>query len=232
MVEPVVKALPQAQWTAASGYQVGWILSFTAPRLYQAWQGGQDCYQSGRPGDRRTSRGASALLEMMRRLTLAGFAFATVAVATAAFAATILDGASIANSGSTNATGWSIAIRSDSRGTIAVTGGAKRPFRAPVAVTAQFFADLASARASGLANVQTCMKSASFGSATIAHYHGWSSPDFGCPQHALLGAALARDVFSIEAAAGVPGLGLRRQVYRFPNEPRRTEPTQTPRQGP
>jgi len=31
MVEPVVKAAPHAQWTRASGYQLGWIFCFTAP---------------------------------------------------------------------------------------------------------------------------------------------------------------------------------------------------------
>ena len=37
-VEPVVKVLPQAQWTRASGYHLGWIFSFTAPVLYQGSQ--------------------------------------------------------------------------------------------------------------------------------------------------------------------------------------------------
>ncbi|MDQ2991580.1 MAG: hypothetical protein M3R30_02010 [Candidatus Eremiobacteraeota bacterium] len=168
----------------------------------------------------------------MQRLILAGFALATAAVATTALAATILDGATLTNTGSTNATGWTIALRSNAIGTIAVAGAAAREFRTPADLAERFLHDVRTARAAKLSNVQTCMKSASFGSATVAHYHGWSSPDFGCPQHAPLGLALARDVASIEALAGVPGLGLRRRVYPLPNEPRRTEPTQTPRQGP
>jgi len=143
-----------------------------------------------------------------------------------------LDGATIANSGSTNASGWAIALRSNGAGTLTVPSRPSHTFRVPADVAASFFRDLRSAKAAGLPNVQTCMKSVSFGSATVAHWHGWSSPDFGCPQHAGLGAALANDVAQIERIAGVPGLDPRRRVYPIPTGPRRTEPTQTPRQGP
>jgi len=143
-----------------------------------------------------------------------------------------LDGATITNSGSTNASGWTIALRSNGAGSLTVPSRAPHAFSAPAGLVRSFFRDLAAARAAALPNVQTCMKSASFGSATIARWHGWRSPDFGCPQHAPLGAALAGEVAQIEGLAGVPRLVLRRRVYLVPSEPRRTEPTQTPRQGP
>jgi len=143
-----------------------------------------------------------------------------------------LDGATIVNSGSTNASGWTIALRSNAAGTLTVPSRAAHAFRVPSDLATTFFRHLAAAKATGLSNVQTCMKSVSFGSATTARWHGWQSPDFGCPQHAGLAAALATDVAQIERIAGVPGLDLRRRVYPIPTEPRRTEPTQTPRQGP
>lgn len=143
-----------------------------------------------------------------------------------------LDGATITNSGSTNAAGWTIALRSNEVGTLTVPSRPSHTFRVPANLAATFFRDLAAARASGLPNVQTCMKSVSFGSSTIARWHGFASPDFGCPQHGRLGAALADEVAQIERIAGVPGLDLRRRVYPIPTELRRTEPTQTPRQGP
>ncbi len=143
-----------------------------------------------------------------------------------------LDGATISNSGSTNASGWTIVLRSNAAGSLSVPSRPAHAFAVPRALAASFFRDLAAAKAAGLPNVQTCMKSASFGSATIARWHGWRSPDFGCPQHSSLGAALADEVTQIERLAGVPELDPRRRVYRVPSGPRRTEPTQTPRQGP
>jgi len=147
-------------------------------------------------------------------------------------AAAPLDGATVANSGSTNASGWTIALRSNAAGTLTVPSRPAHAFSVPATLAASFFHDLRAAKAAGLPNVQTCMKSVSFGSSTIARWHGWQSPDFGCPQHSPLGAALANDVAQIERLAGVPGLDLRRRVYPVPSGPRRTEPTQTPRQGP
>ena len=166
------------------------------------------------------------------RLTLAALVLAAGVLGVAAIAGPTLDGATITGSGSTNASGWDVALRSNGAGSATIRGQAARPFQASPELTARFFRDLAAARVANLPRVQLCMKSASFGVTVIARWHGWTTPDFGCPQRSPLGVDLARDVTAIQAAAKLSGGELRRRVYLAPSEPRRTEPTQTPRQGP
>ncbi|MFN2449789.1 MAG: hypothetical protein ABR508_08350 [Candidatus Baltobacteraceae bacterium] len=120
------------------------------------------------------------------------------------------DGAILVNSGSTNTPGYTIKVWSDGRA-VAAAGMT----RAPRDVVARLFADLRAAKRAGSANeAKTCMKSASFGSSTVARYHGWSSDDLECPGNDPLTA----DAHAL--AAAVQPVTLHR---RLPNEIRRPE---------
>jgi hypothetical protein len=124
------------------------------------------------------------------------------------------DSAVIVNSGSTNSYGYTIQISSDGKGTVTLQnrGGAAahaaKPFTAPAATVARFFADLSAAR-KGNATTAPCMKSASFGTSTHITWQGWTSPDLGCPPSGALGDALVRDVDAIRQAAGISAFPLR-----------------------
>jgi hypothetical protein len=146
-------------------------------------------------------------------------------------AAPIRDGARIENSGSTNASGWTIVLRSDATGTAAVGSETPLPFHLTVSQTARFFRDVAALRRSRVAG-GACMKSVSFGSRTDVVWHGWESVDVSCPQRIGAGLAVANDVTAIEAAAGISGRVLHR-LHPVSWEPaQRTGPAKTPRQGP
>ena len=142
-------------------------------------------------------------------------------------AAPQLDGATIQNSGSTNAPGWSIAIRSDGSATFSQSpwqrnelypGPSPHQTTVPADVAASFFNNIKAARVAATAPMG-CMKSASFGTSTVVLWHMWRSPDLSCPQRGATAAALARDVTAIEQAVGV---NVMRRVPLLPNEPRRT----------
>jgi hypothetical protein len=132
-----------------------------------------------------------------------------------------LDGATIVNSGSTNTAGWTIAFRSDGRGT--VTDGSSPSFSVSREIAMRFFSDVATAR-NGHAAGRLCMKSASFGTRLNVTWHGWTSPDLSCPSASTSLAALSEDVAHITAAASPPSGGMRRFI---PPAPRRL-PEQTP----
>lgn len=153
------------------------------------------------------------LLRWFTLASLTAAAFACVA------AVPHLDGATIANSGSTNAPGWSLTLRSDGKGS--VDG---RRFTVPLPLAQRFFADVTAARGAAIAG-RPCMKSVSFGTRLTVSWHGWISPDLSCPAGSQSAAALGQDVFRIVQIAQPPQ-GLRRM--RLPLEPHRA-PTAQPR---
>ncbi len=145
-----------------------------------------------------------------------------------------LDGATIINSGSTNTVGWSIAIRSDGRGTVTEEArgmeaeGATRAFSVSSDVTERFFTDIAAARDTDAIG-RPCMKSVSFGTRLNVTWHRWTSPDLSCPPGSAVIATLVADVGRIVEAAN-PTSGMRRFI---PVEPRRLpEQTPPPHRGP
>jgi hypothetical protein len=129
-----------------------------------------------------------------------------------------LDGATIANSGSTNAAGWTIQIRSDGQGTVM-----GRRFSIAPETAMRFLRDARLARDAHVAG-RGCMKSVSFGTRLNVTYHGWTSPDLSCPPSSTPLAELAHDTQAIVSAAQPP-VSLRR--IRLPLEPRRA-PTSPP----
>jgi hypothetical protein len=139
------------------------------------------------------------------------------------------DGATIVNSGSTNAVGWNIKIWSDGAGSVAKTGGEPRAFVLPGSATGRFFADAKAARMAARSG-GGCMKSASFGTRTFVQWHGWQSADLSCPASGPANRTLASDLDGIENAADIASLQTGRLI-RIPSEPRRVEaptPTATP----
>lgn len=121
------------------------------------------------------------------------------------------DTATIVDSGSTNANGYTIRIGSDGNASVTYEPrggspvGAPKRFTVPAATTARFFADLAAARKGNAASVP-CMKSVSFGSTLKVTWQGWTSPDLTCPPKDALGEALVSDVAAIRNAGGVDQL--------------------------
>ncbi len=173
-------------------------------------------------------------LRWVALLALAGLG---AALATAC-AATQRDGATIVNSGSTNASGYAIDVWSDGSASVVlqnrlgVKAGASRAFSLDRRVAAAFFTDLKAAR-DGHATGVPCMKSASFGTRTTVTWHGWSSPDLSCPPGDALAAALKHDVDTIVAAAHLGPLLYRRGGFngmprRVPIEAGSPAPRATP----
>lgn len=130
-----------------------------------------------------------------------------------AAAAPSRDGASIVDSGSTNTSGYTIKVWSDGN-----AATSSKPFEISPSLTARFFADLKAAR-DGHARAQLCMKSASFGTSTHVHWHGWTSPDLDCPPGDKLTSAILSDVNAIRAAGHVTAAPLRGRM--FPGGPPR-----------
>lgn len=140
---------------------------------------------------------------MRSRATLA----AVLAIATLVAAAP-LDSATIVDSGSTNANGYTIHISSDGNASVTYQPrggnpiGAPKTFTVPAATTARFFADLAAARKGNAATVP-CMKPVSFGTTLKVTWQGWTSPDLTCPPKDALGETLVSDVAAIRNAGGI-----------------------------
>jgi hypothetical protein len=128
---------------------------------------------------------------------------------------TMLDGAHIYNSGSTNTPAYEILVWSDGHARV-IAKGAARNLRIDPNVAKTFFADAKQAKRER-APTARCMKSASFGSTTTVLYHGWRSPDLSCPTMGAL-AALASDVNVISQVLQPQRP---RRITLPPNEPRR-----------
>ncbi len=132
------------------------------------------------------------------------------------------DGATIHNSGSTNTSGFTITLWADGTGTVTMPNGKPRAIAIAHDLTTRFFADLRAAKAES-APPSHCMKSASFGTTTSVAWQTWRSPDLQCPPLPASMGALANDVQSIEAAAGVDPAALRR--IGIPPSIRKNPPT-------
>ncbi|HZZ65798.1 MAG TPA: hypothetical protein VFE17_09890 [Candidatus Baltobacteraceae bacterium] len=143
------------------------------------------------------------------------------------------DGAIIRNTGSTNVPGYVIKLWSDGTAQVfsAMRGGQPigpaQSGRVSLALAQTFFSNLKAAKSSGQVAGQSCMKSTSFGSATVVQYHGWSSADLECPGDGFV-VSLGSQAHEIAAALGVPRTSTRRSL--LPNEPRRV-PAITPSQA-
>lgn len=147
-------------------------------------------------------------------------AFALGCVAVALLAAVPVGSAKIVDSGSTNASGYTIVVQTDGSASVAVQGNATqsatpKAFTLSKDAVTKFFADLAAAR-KGSAITVPCMKSASFGTTLRITWQGWTSPDLSCPPKDSLGAALISDVQAIREASGIGTLPLR---HASPSEP-------------
>jgi hypothetical protein len=138
------------------------------------------------------------------------------------------DGATIHNSGSTNTTGFTITLWADGTGNVSMPSGNPRAIAIAHDLIARFFTDLQAAQREN-APPSHCMKSASFGTATVVVWHAWQSPDLQCPPLSASMGALANDVRSIEAAAGV-GAGALRRIGLPPSI--RKNPPATPEVSP
>ena len=118
---------------------------------------------------------------------------------------TAADEALIVNSGSTNSAGYRLRVYAD--GTAALQQ-ADTAVRKHVALTLvkRFFADLKAAGALDKLPRGSCMKSASFGSATYVAYRGKMSPDLTCPSTSRAERVLAIDADALASAGGVTTL--------------------------
>lgn len=166
---------------------------------------------------------------MNRTVAVGLLTIAACACATLAFAAgQVRDGAVIQNSGSTNFAGYTIKVWSDGavhgtasgRSAAAQSGSSQT---VSIDLVQRFFLDARAARQSGRTLAASCMKSASFGSTTVVHYHGWTSTDLECPGSGFSG-ALAADVNQIAQALQMKNVLTRTPRSRsllMPGEPRR-----------
>jgi hypothetical protein len=143
----------------------------------------------------------------------AGFGLIAGIAAVAACAATSPDQATIVNSGSTNTAGYKLNVGSDGHASAVmqnragVAQSSVRSFTVSTQQAGSFFAHLKAAKAAP-APTGGCMKSASFGSSTIVHWQGWTSPDLNCPSDDSAIKALANDVSAIRTAAGISSFPL------------------------
>jgi len=145
------------------------------------------------------------------------------------------DGAVIANSGSTNAPSWTLAIRSDGSTVLAIAPWLRgeaphatqtpRTAALPLDLTTRFFADIVNARTVPPQPI-TCMKSVSFGTATVVRWHGWQSSDLSCPQSDARTRILAADIRTILGTLGITGFPPGR--VPLPHDMHRIPPSVTP----
>ena len=127
----------------------------------------------------------------------------------------------IVNSGSTNMLGFTIAVAADGTATLTMQQHAPKTVHLTASTLKKLLADLAAARRTTTASGSSCIKSASFGSATRIAWQGWTSPDLECPAPNAQIAALIDDVHAIREAAGVATAPLRSSTIH-------DEPTASP----
>ncbi len=144
------------------------------------------------------------------------------------------DGASITNSGSTNAAGYRVDLWSTGRARVVpshtatsqqTSAGSSAVYQSiDSRLTRKFFRDLKLARIAAARSVP-CMKSASFGTRTTVVWHGWISPDLDCPLDGAV-ADLKDDAHAIASRLGLSGT--RERVIRLPRNEPRAAPAMTP----
>jgi hypothetical protein len=103
----------------------------------------------------------------------------------------------IVNSGSTNIAGYSIAIRPNGQVIVLSASGTRRSLLSQ-ATTRTLFRDLATALPLGSLAVESCMKSASFGTTTRILWRGQATPDLSCPPTGIPATRLSHDIAAIE----------------------------------
>ena len=110
--------------------------------------------------------------------------------------------------------GFTIAVTADGTATLTMQQHATKSFGVAAATLKKLFADLAAARRTTTTPGSSCIKSASFGSATRIAWQGWTSPDLECPAPNAQIAALIDDVHAIREAAGIGTAPLRSRVMQ------------------
>ena len=118
----------------------------------------------------------------------------------------------IENSGSTNTSGYQIAVSTRGRAAFHETGEGRHACTLSKEVTAKLFTDLAAAMPLTALPVRHGMRSASFGTQTYLTYRGQRSPDLTFPSGPRA-IALHDDILAIEKALPI-GNHLRRPVNR------------------
>ena len=162
---------------------------------------------------------------------------AALALLTLAAAPCRLDGARIFDTGSTNAPGYTIAVRSDGTGWWrSTTRGSQNlttahTFTIAQGIARRFLAAMSAGRANGVRGVP-CMKSASFGHSVFALWHGWRSPDITCPLDGALAQRIAASIHAVIAASGMPAPTVGRRIGLPGNEPRRQPSEPSPAGSP
>ncbi len=162
---------------------------------------------------------------------------AAVALLTIAAAPCRLDGARIVDTGSTNAPGYTIALRSDGTGwwrptpRIGQPAAPEHTFTVAQGIARRFLASLAKGRAQHVRGVP-CMKSASFGHSIFALWHGWRSPDITCPLDSAQAREISTAIHAVIAASGMPAPTIGRRIGIPGNEPRRQPSEPSPAGSP
>jgi hypothetical protein len=148
-------------------------------------------------------------LTLLALLTLQSFAGAAV-----------LDGMRVIDSGSTNAAGWAIDLRSNGSATVSEQNAPDRTVKISANLTRRMFDDTAALRKTG-ARGRSCMKSVSFGTRRTVAWHGWTSQDLACPSASPQAAALTADVSELASDAQI---ATEHRLVPIPAEPRRRPP--------
>lgn len=134
----------------------------------------------------------------------------------------ILDGMHVVDSGSTNAAGWEIDLRSDGSAIVSQQHGPGRRVDVSANLARRTFADVAALR-NARVDGHSCMKSASFGTRRTVEWHGWTSQDLTCPSASPQTLALVADVSELASDAQIT---TEHRFVPIPAEPRRRPPVQ------
>ncbi len=179
-----------------------------------------------------TKRFSNMKPRLLLRAPLAALALLTIAAAPCR-----LDGGRIIDTGSTNAPGFTIAVRSDGTGwwrptaRMGANPTAPHTFTIAQGVARRFLAAMNDGRTDGVRGVP-CMKSASFGHSVFAIWHGWRSPDITCPLDSAEARSIAASIHAVIAASGMPAPAVGRRMTLPGNEPRRQPSEPSPAGSP
>jgi hypothetical protein len=134
----------------------------------------------------------------------------------------VLDGLHVVDSGSTNAAGWEVDLRSDGSAVVSQPNTPDRTVKLSKNLAKRTFADAAALR-NARAIGRSCMKSVSFGTRLTVEWHGWTSQDLSCPSASPQAAALNADVSELASDAQIT---TEHRFVPIPSEPRRRPPIQ------
>ncbi len=148
-----------------------------------------------------------------------------------------LDGGRIIDTGSTNAQGFTIAVRSDGTGWWRPSAregqnlATAHTFTIAQGIARRFLAAMSEGRARNVRGVP-CMKSASFGHSVFAMWHGWRSPDITCPLDSAGAQRISASIHAVISASGMPARTVGRRITLPSNEPRRQPSEPSPAGSP